>query len=132
MLTSLLYSIIVAQKMIICWLAYLIVIVFLRGMMVLILYITNLASNEIADTKITVLTPLTVLILIILIYVINQKKELINKNIDHHSQDFFNLVYKSYNNILRETTLFIIVYLFVVLIVAVKIISLKKTPIKIK
>lgn len=125
------YAVIVALRSTRSWLAYILILVFLRGLIVIIIYITRLASNE--NIKInwqTLTIRLGAAIILPYLFKIKKKRQIINNQFffDNNS---FTIVYKTYNKLLIEVSLILILYLLVVLIVAIKIVSLKKGPLKI-
>lgn len=133
-LFRLLYGVTLAIASFTPWIRYILIIVFLRGIIIIILYMTRLSSNE--NVKIPfksllyrgVLLPSFALIL----YISELKKKLVNPNYaSYFTKDSFNLIYKSYISLASELTLLAIVYLLIVLIVAVKIVSINKGPLKI-
>lgn len=130
-LARLLYAFIVAYVRRTSWLAYTLVLVFLRGIIIIILYITSLSSNEniVINFKTIVFAGLSAGVLPF-IFKLEIKNSVLSIN-SYFTKTTFELIHKTYRKILNETSLAIITYLFVVLIVAVKIISLGKGPIKI-
>lgn len=130
-LVSLFYALIVAYTRTASWLAYILILVFLRGLIIIILYITRLSSNE----NITINWPriIRALLLSIIIPILLKLKIKIPTTTPYMYFDInsFIIIYKTYRKILREISLMLIIYLLVVLIVAIKIISLKKGPLKI-
>lgn len=99
--------------------------------MIIIIYITRLASNENIkiDWKTIILIFLTSTITFLTVKIKIKKSAIDLENFFERAP--FILIYKTYNKILREMSLILIIYLLVVLIVAIKIISLKKGPLKI-
>lgn len=133
-LFRLVYGFILAISAPTTWIRYILIIVFLRGIMIIILYITRLSSNE--NIKINIKTLIISLLLIIpasvLIFLIPVDKNPLNNIILHYFRsNTFELVYKTYRRVLSDLTVILIIYLLIVLIVAVKIISLGRGPLKI-
>ena len=108
------------------------IIVFLRGSIVIFIYITSISSNEIINLDIKFL-PL--MILLITILTLNNNTTSFNfknlrplKNIINRNS--VELIYKTYNFSLNFFTLFIIIYLLLIIIVAVKISTTAKAPLR--
>lgn len=119
------------------WLSYILIIVFLRGIIVIIIYITSLSSNDPLKIRFKLIIFITPLTTAVTGYIfINKNQTYINiKNIRTLNNSLINhslnIVYKTYN-INWKITLLLILYLLIVLIVAVKITSLNKGPLRTK
>lgn len=130
-LISIFYALTIAFRRTRSWFAYILILVFLRGLIILVIYITSLASNE--NIKINwkiIITSFWFSVIIFFTLKIEIKKSSTNRIYFFDSAPF-TIIYKTYNKILREISLLLILYLLVVLIAAIKIISLKKGPLKI-
>lgn len=113
------------------WLSYILVIIFVRGLIVIILYISRISSNE--DIKINIKILISSLFIIPFLPLLRQKlnKNIININF-FNQNNIINILYKIYDKILINITIIIILYLLIVLIVTIKIITIKKIPLKMK
>nr|AQM39847.1 NADH dehydrogenase subunit 6 [Orophyllus montanus] len=129
------------------WMSYILFLVFLGGMLVLFLYITSLASNEMFSTTQPSLILLYIsgilLILLTPIYISDQTFwNILSMNIDTHplsnSSMFFsssvqhqhlmlNKLYNTYSSIL---TLILVIYLLITLIAIVKITHIFMGPLR--
>ena len=133
-----LYALILYIHSLTSWLPYILVMVFLSGIIVIIIYIASLSSNEpfnfFSKHSFFMFFSLNLILLLMnLIFNnnynisnIKQLNSLTNFNYTHSRQ----LIYKTYNFINWKLTLLLILYLFVVLIVAVKITSLNTGPLR--
>nr|YP_010570199.1 NADH dehydrogenase subunit 6 [Anabropsis multispinula]UZF98256.1 NADH dehydrogenase subunit 6 [Anabropsis multispinula] len=124
------------------WFSYILFLVFLGGMLVLFIYITSLASNEmfIIPTKF-ILSSLSILtILSLLSFILDSS--LINLNITNNDMNtsINNSMYlynestmslmKLYNNPTELITLMLVLYLFLTLIAIVKITNIFQGPLR--
>lgn len=117
------------------WISYILVIIFLSGIIIIFIYIARLATNEplkIKFTSISLFIMLRPLILVIYLSYKNNYKNIINLNIlrDSKISPRFKLIYKTYRHISNEITIIIIIYLLVVLIAAVKITLTNHLPLR--
>nr|QBF44178.1 NADH dehydrogenase subunit 6 [Thaumalea sp. ZK-2019] len=123
------------------WFSYILFLVFLGGMLVLFIYVTSLASNEMftLSMKLTLMsaTFLTVIFLAILFmdkslmmnYYNNLDMELITKLNNFTQENAINLM-KLYNYPTNFLTLLLINYLFLTLIVVVKVTNISYGPLR--
>nr|UIX55375.1 NADH dehydrogenase subunit 6 [Eremiaphila sp.] len=115
------------------WFSYILVLIYLGGMLVLFMYVTSLASNEMFSfskmiTLIIMLTP--IMILIINIYnnfELNNYESLENYEVMIKTKM---MLLKLYNNPTNNLTILIASYLFLTLIAIVKIINIFKGPLR--
>lgn len=123
------------------WFSYILFIVFLGGILVLFIYVCSLASNEIFNFSIKIITIsiITYFIIFILLFIINyiytinyfsiNDIEIINdiKRIILENSLILNKLYNFPNNII---TILLINYLFLTLIAVVKITNLFEGPLR--
>jgi NADH-ubiquinone oxidoreductase chain 6 len=114
------------------WFQYILFIVFVGGILVLFIYVTRLASNEILSlsTKIIVLTIPAAIIIITL----KDWTTLNNKEITNYETILINevttITRKLYNQPTGTITILAALYLFLTLIVVVKITNISKGPLR--
>lgn len=117
------------------WIRYLLVIVFTRGMIIILMYIISLARNDfIKNKKVPFIValiraglfPFMAKILDPLNFSYNMSNNLTDINIPLTKLTIF----KRYRSTVLEITLILIIYLLIVLITAVKIASLNKGPLR--
>nr|YP_010460789.1 NADH dehydrogenase subunit 6 [Statilia maculata]ARJ54748.1 NADH dehydrogenase subunit 6 [Statilia maculata]ASY98155.1 NADH dehydrogenase subunit 6 [Statilia maculata]UUF67538.1 NADH dehydrogenase subunit 6 [Statilia maculata] len=117
------------------WFSYILLLIYLGGMLVLFMYVTSLASNEmfLYSNKIF-LTILFFPIIFIFMYYINLNFPL---NLYENMENSFimnftsnNFLLKMYNQPINMITILIASYLFLTLIVVVKIINVHKGPLR--
>nr|BBN80008.1 NADH dehydrogenase subunit 6 [Grandidierella fasciata] len=133
MLTSVFYSVILYHQMLTTWMAYILMMVFLSGMMVIFIYMTSLSSNEPFNFPPYTLVILGVLSAGLPLLVMKSSFLLLensSKLLNFNSSFSLEAVYKSYSFTSWELTFCLIVYLFVTLVVTVKISSMKSAPLK--
>nr|WFP43289.1 NADH dehydrogenase subunit 6 [Hemigyrus spinosus spinosus] len=127
------------------WLSYILLLVFLGGMLILFLYITSMASNEIFSTNqlppVTMITSMISLLMLIK-YSMNDQMfwNLFTLNTDTHSIIMDNLflpyecqyymLLKLYNTPASILTLMLMIYLLLTLIAIVKITNLFMGPLR--
>nr|WFP43302.1 NADH dehydrogenase subunit 6 [Chloracris brunneri] len=133
------------------WMSYILFLVFLGGMLVLFLYITSLASNEIFSTNQPKSLMITSSLIIMMVMLAMSYVDQLSWNIFMSNTDSYPLTYKSnlltshtnqcssliklHNTYTSITTFILINYLFMTLIAIVKITNihmgpLRSTPIK--
>lgn len=131
-LLSFFVSIIIVLLMPSSWFSFLLLIVFLSGIMVLFVYVASLASNEIFTSS---WAELLVIILgsVLIITIITYKNPFISseRGLDLNRINSY-LVYKIYSSQLYSFTLLLITYLLVVLIVVVKNATIRESPLRSK
>nr|YP_010946502.1 NADH dehydrogenase subunit 6 [Diploptera punctata]WGO57220.1 NADH dehydrogenase subunit 6 [Diploptera punctata] len=115
------------------WFSYILFLIFLGGMLVLFIYVTSLASNEMfkLSTKLMLITSIMVPMLSLLFY---------NFPFPIYNQETLNLIpinnlttlplIKLYNFPTNVITLMLASYLFLTLIVVVKIVNIFKGPLR--
>nr|QWQ55595.1 NADH dehydrogenase subunit 6 [Elimaea berezovskii] len=124
------------------WFSYILFLVFLGGMLVLFIYITSLAANEIFKPKIKFIL-LILMIIISMIFITNilmdnmflysmsNNPEILPLNPSHnyHNESSY-LLTKLYNTPTKILTLMLVCYLFLTLIVVVKITNIFLGPLR--
>nr|ALG66374.1 NADH dehydrogenase subunit 6 [Kuwayamaea brachyptera] len=122
------------------WFSYILFLVFLGGMLVLFIYITSLAANEIFKPKIKyILFPL-ISTMILLIFTLLIDKTLLSSisnnpdlqsmmNKDYYNESTYTLT-ELYNTPTKILTLMLVCYLFLTLIVVVKVTNIFLGPLR--
>jgi NADH-ubiquinone oxidoreductase chain 6 len=108
------------------WLSFLLIIVFLTAIIVIFIYVSSLASNEIT-TVTPQITLVPAVLITIIIYNSNYYLNSIKINILTES---FSFMHKIYINNIYLLSIYIIIYLFFVLIVTIKVASLEHFPLR--
>nr|QEO33535.1 NADH dehydrogenase subunit 6 [Conanalus pieli] len=141
--------IIILQTLIVClisgmitvsfWFSYILFLVFLGGMLVLFIYITSLASNEIFSISLSILSMLTLMSLLALSlsmimdhyfqWMWNYDMMLSSNSIIMYKETD-NLLTKLYNTPTKMITLLLMSYLLLTLIVIVKITNIFEGPLR--
>nr|YP_003934992.1 NADH dehydrogenase subunit 6 [Thrinchus schrenkii]ACZ55612.1 NADH dehydrogenase subunit 6 [Thrinchus schrenkii] len=122
------------------WLAYILFLTFLGGMLVLFIYITSIASNEMFQPKSisVILTGFTWLILTISLILLDKSLYIdLSKNSDTsitnnimNFQEMTMSLSKIYNNPTFMITMMMMIYLFLALLAVVKITNINQGPIR--
>nr|YP_009117297.1 NADH dehydrogenase subunit 6 [Muscina stabulans]AJE61323.1 NADH dehydrogenase subunit 6 [Muscina stabulans] len=122
------------------WFSYILFIVFIGGMLVLFIYVTSLASNEMFTLSIKLLVLSTILFLFFMLYfmltdyfqLLNYFNLEIEKIMNFHSYNMENSLSlnKLYNYPTNLLTIMLMNYLLITLIVIVKITKLHKGPLR--
>lgn len=117
------------------WLIYILIIIFVRGVIVIFIYIARLSSNEPITFSFNLFFKINLIFTIFLIFFILTKQLKTNYFTNPVINQFFKpqsieLIYKTYNKIILETTIILTIYLFIVLVVAVKIVNNFKIPLR--
>nr|YP_010555045.1 NADH dehydrogenase subunit 6 [Schizodactylus jimo]UYR20465.1 NADH dehydrogenase subunit 6 [Schizodactylus jimo] len=123
------------------WFSYILFLIFLGGMLVLFIYITSLASNEMMSinmksmySTITILMTMAILLTFMDTFFINsfnfnEDMEIMHNSINSYNESSTHLIklYNSPNNLITVT---MILYLFLTLIVIVKITDIFQGPLR--
>lgn len=120
------------------WFSYILFLVFLGGILILFIYVTSLASNEIFkfSFNLFIISFIIFIISIIIIIIIDPEyininnQEIINNLINISINENLNNVYKIYNFPINFVTCFLINYLFLTLIISVKITNFFYGPLR--
>nr|ADZ56297.1 NADH dehydrogenase subunit 6 [Tuarega ouarzazatensis] len=122
------------------WLAYILFLTFLGGMLVLFIYITSIASNEMFQPKSisVILTSITWLILTTSLILLDKSLYIdLSKNSDTslinpimNYQEMTMSLSKVYNNPTFMITMMMMIYLFLALLAVVKITNINQGPIR--
>nr|ALO70375.1 NADH deshydrogenase subunit 6 [Batrisodes sp. 1 EF-2015] len=111
------------------WFSYILFLVFISGMLILFMYMINIASNEMLKiSKILIILSLIMIFFLLLNWFIMDPMNINMINLNYNNiKLYFNKYFYYPNNIL---ILFIMLYLFITLISSLKIINLKHGPIR--
>nr|AIR76501.1 NADH dehydrogenase subunit 6 [Eozubovskya planicaudata] len=122
------------------WLSYILFLTFLGGMLVLFIYITSIASNEMFQIKsITMIFSLVFWTIIMMILIIMdmmmfmdffKNTETMNMNNSINYQEMTFSLEKLYNNPTFIITMMMMIYLFLTLLAVVKITNINQGPIR--
>nr|YP_009469741.1 NADH dehydrogenase subunit 6 [Tropidomantis tenera]AVE15631.1 NADH dehydrogenase subunit 6 [Tropidomantis tenera] len=117
------------------WFSYILLLIYLGGMLVLFMYVTSLASNEMfflsnKITMIIILLPMMFLYMYIMNtdYTMNSYESMETDSIINLYSN--NFLLKMYNQPINNMTIMIAAYLFLTLIAVVKMISIYKGPLR--
>nr|YP_010620977.1 NADH dehydrogenase subunit 6 [Mimosilpha disticha]WAX39347.1 NADH dehydrogenase subunit 6 [Mimosilpha disticha] len=117
------------------WFSYILFLIFLGGMLVLFIYVTSLASNEMFYMSMKMII-ITITIIIILMFLINSNQMINNMEITLHDNmynmenEMLNSLMKLYNQPTNLITIMLASYLFLTLIAVVKITNISKGPLR--
>nr|YP_004021516.1 NADH dehydrogenase subunit 6 [Caprella scaura]BAJ23204.1 NADH dehydrogenase subunit 6 [Caprella scaura] len=132
MLTSMVMGVTLAQLASTTWIAYMLVMIFVSGMMIIILYMASLSSNEIVPPN--TFTKKSYALLIFMSVVVSWGYSKTDNHLidlsNFYTSPLFKIVYKTYSQLMSPATILIIIYLLVVLITAVSIINVSKVPLR--
>nr|YP_009310602.1 NADH dehydrogenase subunit 6 [Phlaeoba infumata]AOT80812.1 NADH dehydrogenase subunit 6 [Phlaeoba infumata] len=122
------------------WLSYILFLTFLGGMMVLFIYITSIASNEMFKPKsiIMIMSFILFMIMTIIFMIINKtmfmdiikNTETMNINNYINYQEMTTSLEKLYNLPTSIITMMMMIYLFLALVAVVKITNINQGPIR--
>ena len=115
------------------WISYILIIVFIRGAIIMFIYMARLSSNENIKIRLAQTLILVTISEIVIIYMTNKKKAaqpIFRETNNLQTRESTIVIYKTYNEITIDITVVIIIYLLLVLIVAIKIISFNKRPLR--
>nr|YP_010040999.1 NADH dehydrogenase subunit 6 [Eclipophleps carinata]QOZ41933.1 NADH dehydrogenase subunit 6 [Eclipophleps carinata] len=122
------------------WLSYILLLMFLGGMLVLFIYITSITSNEIFKPKsIIMMIMMIILIITSIILIILDKTmfidsikntEIMNINNSINYQEMTLSLEKLYNKPTSFITMMMMIYLFLALVAVVKITNINQGPIR--
>lgn len=119
------------------WLSYILIIIFLSGIIIIIIYITTLASNEIISKTLISTSPfilITILPIVFNIFYNNNLLKIFSICFYNFSSlnDIILIIYKIYSPIYWILTFSLIIYLLYILIIVVKNSYLLKGPLQTK
>nr|UGN61794.1 NADH dehydrogenase subunit 6 [Cryptocercus convexus] len=116
------------------WFAYIMFLIFIGGMLVLFIYVTSLASNEMLtlSTKMTIVGMMSMMLLLLTTknwMKIYNSETMTNEelNLNNENQTQLNKLYNKPNG---KMTIMLASYLFLALITVVKIINITKGPLR--
>lgn len=123
------------------WFSYVLFLIFLGGILVLFIYVTSLASNEIFNFSLKlIIFSLINFIFIYFIFLIMDKNLIINYLINYETDELINIkryliensliLNKLYNFPINLITIILIIYLFLTLIAVVKITNIFEGPLR--
>nr|WAX39334.1 NADH dehydrogenase subunit 6 [Homalosilpha sp. 1 ZQW-2020] len=117
------------------WFSYILFLIFLGGMLVLFIYVTSLASNEMffMSMKMIIITIMIIFMLMLLInlnYMINNMEIMLHEYMYSAENEMMNSLMKLYNQPTNLITIMLASYLFLTLIVVVKITNISKGPLR--
>nr|QTZ19004.1 NADH dehydrogenase subunit 6 [Manota sp. WQY001] len=123
------------------WFSYILFLIFLGGMLILFMYVTSLTSNEMfsMSKNLIFIFMLIFMYLLIILYIKDyMNTSMINNNETINMKNLSNLIYNTnYNNLIKLynfpmnfLTIMLIFYLFLTLIVAVKITNFFYGPLR--
>nr|YP_054493.1 NADH dehydrogenase subunit 6 [Periplaneta fuliginosa]BAD32639.1 NADH dehydrogenase subunit 6 [Periplaneta fuliginosa] len=117
------------------WFSYVLFLIFLGGMLVLFIYVTSLASNEMFYMSMKMMLAM-ITIMLVLFLLINMDQMINNMEIMMHEylynmeNEMMNSLTKLYNQPTNLITIMLASYLFLTLIVVVKITNISKGPLR--
>lgn len=131
-LTSLVIGVLISLGGPSAWLSYILVIIFVRGIMIIILYISSLSSNETINSgfffKYVYRAIFLTAFIVFSIYPEARHNFAIRKK--YFSEPLFDIIYKTYTQLINPITTLIIFYLLIVLVTAVNIVKTSKCPLR--
>ena len=110
------------------WFSFILFLIFLGGLIVLFIYITSLASNELLTHNMHTLNIYSLISITSLWMILFNNKNL--ERIHHKENNILNFFIDIYSESLINIITLVIVYLLLTLIIAVKISNKKEAPIK--
>lgn len=133
LLQTMIISIIIGLISYTSWFSYILFLVFLGGILVLFIYITRIASNEIFKKRFYFMTAIGIIIIIvILILLLLDPFIIVNPTmIEYERPNHIKiLISPLYNRPSSNITMFIVIYLFLTLIVVVSITKFNIGPLR--
>nr|YP_010735843.1 NADH dehydrogenase subunit 6 [Phytomastax pentaspinula]WEL32813.1 NADH dehydrogenase subunit 6 [Phytomastax pentaspinula] len=120
------------------WLSYLLFLIMLGGMMVLFMYITSIASNEMLKFNMNIITIMLVSITIMIsinidkymVFYDSNNSEMCSFNQMINIKETSELMKKLYNQPTYIMSMMMMVYLLFTMIVVIKIINIKQGPVR--
>nr|YP_010947035.1 NADH dehydrogenase subunit 6 [Eupolyphaga hanae]WGO57831.1 NADH dehydrogenase subunit 6 [Eupolyphaga hanae] len=114
------------------WFSYVLFLIFLGGMLVLFIYVTSLASNEMFNMSMKMMMSssiFTTLLLMMVMKMPQNNTDLINQEMIMNNENIL-LLMKLYNGSSSLVTILLASYLFLTLIAVVKITNISKGPLR--
>jgi len=110
------------------WFAFILFLIFLGGLIVLFVYITRLASNELISTRAFLLTAILLTVSVIVLFIHEKQKNL--RSFINTPLDYKLLFTGLYSTSSMTLVLLRIIYLLITLIVTIKTANKNEAPIK--
>nr|UGN61742.1 NADH dehydrogenase subunit 6 [Cryptocercus kagongensis] len=116
------------------WFAYIMFLIFIGGMLVLFIYVTSLASNEMLtlSTKMMIMSTMSMMLIMLTMkswMKINNSETMTNEELNLNNENQIQLN-KLYNKPNGKMTIMLASYLFLALITVVKITNITKGPLR--
>lgn len=112
------------------WVSYILVIIFVRGIIIIILYIARLSSNEVITPSNFAKKTYLLFFIGSLLFFTNPTPLYATQINEFFKNPLFSIVYKTYTQLINPITTLIIFYLLIVLVTAVNIIKTRKIPLR--
>nr|QTC08159.1 NADH dehydrogenase subunit 6 [Parachauliodes japonicus] len=119
------------------WFSYILFLIMLGGMLVLFIYMTSLASNELFtfSMKSLLMNSMIVTIILMMLYIYTPYLNLLNLDMNKLNMMMINTennieLLKLYNFPTMNLTLMLVIYLFLTLIIVVKITNINQGPLR--
>nr|AVN68001.1 NADH dehydrogenase subunit 6 [Cosmozosteria sp. B117] len=119
------------------WFSYILFLVFLGGMLILFIYVTSLASNEMFYFSMKMLISMVLIMILLLMLInnndminINNMEMMMHDNIYSKENELTMILTKLYNQPTNMITIMLASYLFLTLIAVVKITNISKGPLR--
>nr|AIY61682.1 NADH dehydrogenase subunit 6 [Serritermes serrifer] len=113
------------------WFSYILFMIMIGGMLVLFMYMTSLASNEMFRTSSKMITA-TVLMMPIITYVTSTQmnnKEMLNHETMMENETFLTTT-MMYNSSAGSMTIMLVIYMLLTLIIVVNMVNISKGPLR--
>nr|AJW76417.1 NADH dehydrogenase subunit 6 [Chorotypus fenestratus] len=120
------------------WMSYILLLIFLGGMMILFIYVTSIAANEILSMKNTMKMNMLIMVTTIMLIMVDKyfiNLDMINSEMMYSQQlekEMASSMNKLFNSPMNNLTILMMVYLFFMLVVIVKMTDIKQGPIRSK
>nr|YP_009469767.1 NADH dehydrogenase subunit 6 [Schizocephala bicornis]AVE15734.1 NADH dehydrogenase subunit 6 [Schizocephala bicornis] len=117
------------------WFSYILLLIYLGGMLVLFMYVTSLASNEMFFYSNKIMILICILPVVCYLILLNINNFPMNLHENFNNSLTLNLtpnmfLFKMYNTPINLITILIVLYLFLTLIAIVKITNIHKGPLR--
>nr|QTC08185.1 NADH dehydrogenase subunit 6 [Parachauliodes rastellus] len=137
LIQTILISLITGYMMQTFWFSYILFLIMLGGMLVLFIYMTSLASNELFSfsMKSLMINSMITFMIILMLYIFTPNMNFLNLDMNKFNAMLINTennieLLKLYNFPTMNLTLMLVTYLFLTLIIVVKITNINQGPLR--
>nr|YP_009128947.1 NADH dehydrogenase subunit 6 [Chthamalus antennatus]AJT48121.1 NADH dehydrogenase subunit 6 [Chthamalus antennatus] len=113
------------------WFSYTLILVFLGGMLILFMYMSNIASNEMFKPNIKIMIPMLIIPLITFLLTNPKQDYSVESKLTEHQQFSNMMIFKPFSLSIMPITLLMASYIILTLLTVVKISKMSQGPLRV-